>query len=153
MYKCVCVYIKHIYMHNVHGDIRQRSYMSRSCIHYTGTLQNGARSFPGAINRTLPAAAVGPSGPRGTRGFIFPWLRFNFTALIWLRVFVRVSNDLQRRCLCANLAPCCFSCLPVFFFFSATTHHQRFASCQWIKIQYFFVCQTVYTSKTLQHYL
>lgn len=78
--------------------------------------------FSGSNKSNPPAIAVGPGGPRGTRGFIFPWLRFNFTALIWLRVFVRVSNDLQRRCLCANLAPCCFSCLPVFFspLFTAT---------------------------------
>lgn len=55
---------------------------------------------------------------RGTRGFIFPWPRFNFAALIWLRVFVRVSNDLQRTT--ATVTPCCFSCWLVFFFFAST---------------------------------
>lgn len=61
-----------------------------------GELGRGNR-FSGCDKSNPPRRPrAGAAGPRGARGFIFPWPRFNFAALIWLRVFVRVPNDLQR---------------------------------------------------------
>jgi len=121
-------------MHNVYRDIRQQC-TGRACTHTRALSKQGA-GFSGRNKyRTRPPPDLG--GPRGTRGFIFPWLRFNSAALIWLRVFVRVSNDLQRAASEPRRAPCCFSCSPAFYPHPLAP----IAACRWIKVRYFSICQ------------
>lgn len=89
--------------------------------------------LPPVRRRWTPGSSTSPHTD-GAHGFIFPWLRFKFTTLIWLRVFVRVSNDLQQR-------PRCFPCHPVLFssllaFFSVAIYmaaHLISRVCRWIK--------------------
>lgn len=137
-----------------------------------GVSQGGTTTGPffrATINRNrLPSTGYGRRAPdggkgnRGTRGFIFLWPRFNFVALIWLRVFVRVSNDLQRAAAAAAAAsepgaihaaaaaPCCFSHLLVFSFFFFHRHHtplrpSRTPSMNKKKNSIFFCyCSTLY---------
>lgn len=120
------------------GDIRQQFTAGRTGVYTHAALLKQGAGFSGR-NKYRTRSPSDSGGPRGTRGFIFPWLRFNSAALIWLRVFVRVSNDLQR----AASEPS----RPMLFFlfacFLSPTLVQCYTPCRWIKVRYFSICRII----------